>query len=101
MENGSTHEEIQDRFDRLVQAVQDNAYQANQVDLHQRVEVLVEDVSKKDDHILMGHSEKNVTVHFPIPDGYTASELIGKLVDVDVDEAKTWYLRGKMVGEPR
>ncbi len=101
MEIGATHEEIQDRFDRLVEAIQDNAYVANQRELNTRVEVLVEDVSKKNENILMGHSEKNVTVHFPLPEGYSASDLFGKLVDVDVEEAKTWYLKGKMVGEPR
>ncbi len=100
-EIGATHEEIQDRFDRLVEAVQENAYIANQRELNTRVEVLVEDVSKKDETILMGHSEKNVTVHFPMPEGYTAQELFGKLVQVDIEEAKTWYLKGQMVGEPR
>ena len=28
-------------------------------------------------------------------------QLVGKIVDVDVDVAKTWYLSGSVVGEPR
>jgi tRNA-2-methylthio-N6-dimethylallyladenosine synthase len=30
-----------------------------------------------------------------------AQELVGKLVDVSVDNARTWYLSGGMVGSPR
>ena len=28
-------------------------------------------------------------------------DLIGKIVDVRVREAKTWYLRGEVEGDPR
>ena len=48
----------------------------------------------------MGHSPKNKTVHFEIPEGHKAQDLVGKLVDVRVEEARTWYLRGPMVGDP-
>ncbi|MGN0286778.1 MAG: tRNA (N6-isopentenyl adenosine(37)-C2)-methylthiotransferase MiaB [Atopobiaceae bacterium] len=95
------HEVIQDRFDRLADLVADLAHEANQKDLHTDVEVLVEGPSKRDDSVLVGHSQKNQTVHFVPPAGYTEEDLIGKLVQVHVDEAKTWYLRGAMVGEPR
>jgi len=63
--------------------------------------VLVEGPSKRDADILVGHSPKNKTVHFEIPEGYKAQDLVGKLVDVRVEEARTWYLRGPMVGDPR
>ena len=28
-------------------------------------------------------------------------DLIGKIVDVHIDEARTWYLRGTMESDPR
>ena len=97
----TTREEIQDRFDRLADLVAAQANAANQHELGRRVEVLVEGTSKRDDGVLVGHSPKNQTVHFPLPQGMAACELVGSLVDVDIDEARTWYLRGSMVGQPR
>ena len=61
----------------------------------------MEGASKRDASVLVGHSPKNQTVHFPLPEGMQAADLLGSLVDVDVDEARTWYLRGPMVGQPR
>lgn len=99
IEDNTPHEVIQERFDRLAKLVQDLAYEANQHELHQKVEALVEGTSKSDVTVLVGHSQKNQTVHFPIPEGLKPEDLIGSLVDVQVEEAKTWYLRGQMVGE--
>jgi tRNA-2-methylthio-N6-dimethylallyladenosine synthase len=50
---------------------------------------------------LVGHSRKNQTVHFRAPEGMDAQLLVGKLCDVRVDEARTWYLSGPMVGAAR
>jgi tRNA-2-methylthio-N6-dimethylallyladenosine synthase len=65
------------------------------------VEVLVEGVSKRSDDVMVGHSKKNQTVHFGVSEGQGTDQLIGKLVDVRVEEARTWYLSGSVVGEPR
>ncbi len=94
-------EVIQGRFDRLAELVALQAHGANQVDLGHDVSVLVEGPSKRDDTIMVGHSEKMRTVHFSLPEGYAADDLIGKLCDVHVEEARTWYLRGQVVGDPR
>ncbi len=94
-------EVIQGRFDRLAELVALQAHDANQVDLGHDVSVLVEGPSKRDDTIMVGHSEKMRTVHFSLPEGYAADDLIGKLCDVHVEEARTWYLRGQVVGDPR
>ena len=51
--------------------------------------------------MLVGHSPKNQTVLFDLPEGKRAEDYIGKMCDVQVEVAKTWYLRGKLVGEPR
>ena len=95
-------EVIQDRFDRLAALVADQAYAYNQRSLGGLVGALVEGSSKSDPNVMVGHSEKNQTVHFPVPKGISEPEnLIGKIVDVRVEEARTWYLRGSVEGEPR
>ncbi|NBI32029.1 tRNA (N6-isopentenyl adenosine(37)-C2)-methylthiotransferase MiaB [Enterorhabdus sp. P55] len=87
-------EVIQERFDRLVEAVQRCAYEANQAELGKVVDVLVEGVSKRDGTMLAGKSPKNQTVHAPLPEGRSVDELVGAVVPVRVDEARTWYLAG-------
>ena len=101
IDDPTPREVIQERFGRLAALVADLAHEANQVELGHTVEALVEGPSKRDADILVGHSPKNKTVHFEIPEGHKAQDLVGKLVDVRVDEARTWYLRGPMVGDPR
>ena len=101
MADDTPREVIQDRFDRLVNVVQDCAYKANQAELDQVVPVLVEGVSKRDESMLSGRSPKNQTVHFSLPEGAAPEAVVGKMVTVHVDEARTWYLRGPMVGDPR
>ncbi len=93
-------EVIQDRFDRLVDVVQRTAYACNQNELGSMVPVLVEGVSKRDKSMLQGKSPKNQTVHAPIPNGFDARDLVGSIVDVNVDTARTWYLSGTAVGDP-
>ena len=93
----STKEEIQNRFDRLVELVQEKAYRANQPDLGAIIPVLVEGSSKRDVLLLSGKSPKNQTVHAPVPEGVSIDDLLGTTVLVHVDEAKTWYLSGHIV----
>ena len=101
IDDPTPHEVIQERFDRLVKHVEQTAYDFNQNMLHTRVPVLVEGTSKKDANRLQGHSPWNQTVHCPVPDGLEAKDLVGKVLDVDIDVARTWYLAGKSVGDPR
>ena len=95
------HEVIQERFDRLKELVEDLALKANKPFSGQVVESLVEDTSKKASDVLVGHSRHNQTVLFSLPEGHEAHEYIGKLCSVRVDEARSWYLRGTLEGEPR
>lgn len=88
---------IQERFDRLVDLVQRKAYEANQGERGATVPVLIEGTSKRDGSILAGKSPKNQTVHGPVPEGYTAEELVGTIVPMHIDEARTWYLSGTVV----
>lgn len=95
------HDVIQHRFERLADLVAEQAHEANQEELGRDVSVLVEGTSKRDESIMVGHSEKMRTVHFPLPEGLSAQDVIGKICDVHVDEARTWYLRGQIDGDPR
>jgi tRNA-2-methylthio-N6-dimethylallyladenosine synthase len=99
IEDDTPREVIQERFDRLAKLVEDCAHQANQAELHTVVTSLVEGTSKKDANVMVGHSEKGQTVLFELPEGLTPDELVGKMCDVRVDEARTWYLRGPLVGQ--
>ena len=94
-------EVIQDRFDRLAALVAAQAHAAHQADLGSVARVLVEGPSKHDPAVMVGHSEKNQTVHFPLPEGRAVEDLVGAIVDVRVEEARTWYLRGSVEGDPR
>lgn len=97
MVDNTPHEVIQKRFDRLVDIVQKHAYEKNQLDLGRTVPVLVEGTSKRDNLLIAGKSPKNQTVHAPLPEGVSANALEGSIVNVKVDEAKTWYLSGTIV----
>lgn len=88
---------IQERFDRLVDLVQEKAYEQNQFDKGQVIEVLIEGVSKRDSLILSGKSPKNQTVHTPLPPGEAVEDLTGEFRRVRIDDAKTWYLSGEIV----
>ena len=90
-------EVIQERFDRLREVVERGAYDFNQGQKGHVVDVLIEGASKKDSRIATGHSPENINVHAPIPEGVVLDDLVGRIVPVKVEEARTWYLRGTMV----
>ncbi len=97
MVDDTPREVIQERFDRLVDLVQKHAYEANQPELDTTVDVLVEGCSKRDSRLLAGKSPKNQTVHAAIPDGVDINDIVGAIVPVRIDEARTWYLKGTLV----
>lgn len=97
MEDDTPQSVIHERFERLTDLVQRKAYEANQADANTDVDVLVEDVSKRDARMLSGKSPKNQTVHAMIPEGLTIDQLRGNVIPVHIDEAKTWYLSGHVI----
>lgn len=97
MKDDTPREIIQERFDRLVELVQKKAYEVNQRDASSVVSVLVEGTSKRNENLLVGKSCKNQTVHAPIPNNKSIQELVGTTVNVQVTEAKTWYLFGHVL----
>lgn len=97
IEDSIPREEIQRRFDELVDIVQSGAHEQNQRFTGRTLDVLVEGASKRDDEIIAGRSPHNVTVHAPLPKGKTIEELEGTIVKVRIDESLTWYLAGEVV----
>ncbi len=91
MDNQISEDEIKDRFDRLLAEVQKISSEVCARDLHSTKEVLVEGI---DDHVqgfLTGRLSNNTVVHFP-----GEASLIGKLVDVYLEESKGFYYIGYM-----
>jgi tRNA-2-methylthio-N6-dimethylallyladenosine synthase len=89
-------EVIQERFDRLVDLVQQSAWRFNQHFLATELPVLFEGASKRDAHQLTGRGPGNQTVHVPLPEGAEASDFAGCILPVRITEAKTWYLSGQL-----
>ncbi|MBO7701551.1 MAG: tRNA (N6-isopentenyl adenosine(37)-C2)-methylthiotransferase MiaB [Eggerthellaceae bacterium] len=87
---------IQERFERLRTVVEDGALAYNKASLGKVVPVLFEGPSKKEPGIATGHSPENINVHAIVPEGCSIDELVGQTHDVLIDEARTWYLRGRL-----
>ncbi|MDR2035202.1 MAG: tRNA (N6-isopentenyl adenosine(37)-C2)-methylthiotransferase MiaB [Coriobacteriales bacterium] len=96
-DDDTPREVIQERFDRLVELVQQSAWDFNQQFLNQGLPVLFEGSSKRDAQMLAGRGPGNQTIHAPLPADKQASDFSGKLFPVHITEAKTWYLRGTLL----
>jgi tRNA-2-methylthio-N6-dimethylallyladenosine synthase len=88
----------QERFDRLVEIVQSSALKNNADYVGTRQPVLFEGASKRDEHMLAGRAPSNKMVHVPLPEGHAVSDYAGRIVDVDIVEAQTWFLIGRLSG---
>ncbi len=91
-------EVAQPRFDRLVEAVQSSALEKNTALVGTVQQVLVEGASKRDPAVISGRTEGNKVVHAPAPPGVEIGTLAGCMVDVEIHEAQTWFLAGRIVG---
>lgn len=89
MEDNVPLHEKKERLQRLNEVVNQHSAASNQRMLGQVVEVLVEGESKKNPDVLMGRSRSNKLVNFKGP-----KSLIGKLVHVEITDAKSWSLNG-------
>ena len=96
MQNCSTDEEIHNRFDALTELIAESAHNFNAPYQDKTVKALFEGVSKKDNGVLRGISEHSQVVHAPIPKEKTKDDFVGKIVDVSINQAKTWYLSGEI-----
>jgi len=86
------------RFDRLIEIVQSSALE-NSMSLVDTVQpVLFESVSKRDENMLAGRAPNNRMVHVRIPQGESAEAYTGRILDVEIEEAQTWFLSGRLAG---
>ncbi len=89
MENQIPEAVIKDRFDRLLKEVQDISSKVCSVHTGTTQEVLVEALNDHDTSLVTGRLSNNILVHFK-----GDSELIGKLVQVHLDECRGFYYIG-------
>lgn len=81
-----------ERLYRLNELVNEGYLKGNQRFLNKTVKVLVDGKSKYDETVLSGYSNHNKLVNFKGDES-----LIGKIVDVKITIAKTWFLMGEII----
>ena len=89
--NDLTEDEKKARLLELNNHINDGYLKGNKRFEVQVVKVLVESVSSKNNKILTGYTEHNKVVNFA-----GDVSLIGKIVDVEIEKAFSWHLRGKL-----
>lgn len=92
MENQVPDDVVHNRFDRLLAEVQNISAEVCAVHTGKTMPVLVESINDHDDTLVTGRLSNNLLVHFP-----GGTELIGKIVDVHLDECKGFYYIGTMI----
>ena len=91
MECQISDEAVKDRFDRLLTEVKQISSEMCSRDEHTIQEVLVEEVNDHAEGLLTGRMGNNTTVHFK-----GDPSLIGKIVNVYLDESKGFYYMGTL-----
>ena len=90
MENQVPEDVVKNRFDRLLKEVQEISAEVCGRDVHIVQTVLVEEVNDHSPELVTGRMSNNTIVHFP-----GDASLIGKLVDVYLEESKGFYYMGR------
>lgn len=90
-DNVSMHEKKQ-RLYKLNELLNASFLESNKRMIGQVVEVLVEGESKNNDQILAGRTRTNKLVHFA-----GAKHWIGKIVEVKITDAQTFYIKGDLI----
>ena len=86
-------EDIKDkRLKKLMNIQNEISYENNKKYVGKTVEVLVEGESKNNPETFMGRSRRNKLIIFPRQEG-----IIGKIVDVKINQVKSWTLYGEIV----
>ncbi len=92
MENQIPEEVVKPRFDKLLKLVQDISRKRTAVYEGTVQKALVEEVNEHDASLMTGRMENNLLVHFP-----GGSDLLGKIVEVELTECKGFYYLGKIL----
>lgn len=90
MEDNETYAAKHERFNRLVTMQNQICFEKNKAFVGKKVKVLVEGLSKTDPAKVSGRTDLNKLVNFP-----GTTDLIGKIVEVTIVEAKSFSLEGK------
>ena len=91
MENQVPEDIVKDRFDRLLAEVQRISAKVCGRHLHTTQKVLVEEPDDHAEGYLTGRLGNNTIVHFP-----GDPSLVGKIVDVYLEESKGFYYMGRL-----
>ncbi|MFA6830543.1 MAG: MiaB/RimO family radical SAM methylthiotransferase, partial [Bacilli bacterium] len=94
MENISTEKEIHDRFNRLKTLIDSQTEEKSQSYLNQELEVLFEDVSKKNKEMITGYDRHGKLVHVKADE-----TLIGQIRKVHIIESHTFSLIGELIND--
>ena len=85
-------EQVKEQFDRVLKTVQETAREQVSRYQGQTCDVLVEEINENDNSLVTGRMSNNTLVHFP-----GDASLVGKLVNVSLDECHGFYYMGHMV----
>ncbi|MDO4522840.1 MAG: tRNA (N6-isopentenyl adenosine(37)-C2)-methylthiotransferase MiaB [Eubacteriales bacterium] len=94
MEDQVPEDVVKDRFDRLLALVQGISRERTARFTGETLPVLVEEVNDHDASLMTGRLSTNLLVHFP-----GDASLIGKIVNVKLEECKGFYFLGSMAEE--
>ena len=92
MENQIPEDVVKDRFDRLLKEVQKISAEVCCVHEGTTQKALVESMNDHDSTLVTGRLSNNLLVHFK-----GDADLIGRIVDVHLNECKGFYYLGEMV----
>ena len=93
MENQVSEEDVKVGFDKVLKEVQKTARQRSGKLTGMIMPALVEEINEHDKSLVTGRLSNNTLVHFK-----GGSDLIGKIVQVSLDESKGFYYFGQMEG---
>jgi tRNA-2-methylthio-N6-dimethylallyladenosine synthase len=83
---------IKTRFNKILETLNPISYEINKKHVGKVYKVLAEEVSKNDSGIISGRLDDNSLVHFK-----GGEELIGNIIDVKINDCKTFYLLGEKI----
>ena len=93
MQDSISLEEKEKRLYKLNELVNKYSKEANNKYLGKIVPVLIEGLSEKDENMLVGYTDTMKLVNVE-----GSKENIGKIVNVEISDVKTWSMNGKIVG---
>ena len=92
MENQVPEEEVKVNFDKVLKTVQNMAKEQVGRFQGQVMDALVEEINEQEEGLVTGRLSNNTIVHFPGDES-----LVGKIVNVKLEECHGFYYIGKMV----